>query len=341
MTRALRFPARAGERDPDGPVTIRRARWSDAAAAVQAFNDVFHLQRPPEYWERKFARSDGPVAFIAVDAAGRVFAQFAAWPATIRCDGARVPVLVPADVLGRRSRDAIRQKLFFRTQRAFHDYFGGEGLCAASIGFPNEVSIGVANVVKPLATLTRIPIFEVAPAAPAFWKRWWPGRSVTLLTYERTGPEFMGGVEAVWRARSATSAPPEGERTAEWARWRFDEVGKYYNAYRFHLVAGGGDCVGWCVTADTPGEFLFVDWHVAREDGPSYAALSDGMRQILERAGKPSGLAFASPAARAPFGPQLTWSDTGRAVPFAAQEYKAPVIPYADLRITFGDTDLR
>ncbi len=341
--RALRFSAIANEARPQGKISIREAEIDDASRVMEAFSATFGVARPGAYWTEKFVHHGRPCSVIAVDEAGIVHAQFAAYPATL-CDGQDTrPVLMSADVFARRSVHAIQAKLFVRTMQRFHDLFGFGGPFSAVLGFPNHVARGLYHRTLDIAADLRTKEYRyLRPRAPGRLPLVLVrtvGRRLGRLKVESAASmtdQFRTAAGRVHRARSA-AVLVEFHRDVAWLDWRYRRLSPYYGDYCFHVVSWFRRQIGWIVTRQMGSDICIVDWRFL----PTKTCLLEAaVAEIVSTSKADRTLALMSaPTHGECNGSQWRYADLE--IPFVAMLYNPISIPFEWLNLTYGDTDLR
>jgi len=251
-------------------VTLREYRPGDEAQILQTFNRLFagvdpgFRPRTPASWRWRFTdHPDGMRVMLAVDAGGRVLAQYAGLGVRVHTPSGELDVSHAVDSFcdpGARGGLA-RRGLFARVAEAYVARFcgAGQGRDALVYGLPVRTawSVGRAQsgyrLLRPLLRLEREP--GAASQRPA------PGVELEVRR------DFPPAVDELFE-RCTKGAGPMGAvalRDRRHLEWRFTAHPDH--DYRVGLAHRGGSLVGYAVlrqgTFDGRAGLLICDWLVA------------------------------------------------------------------------------
>lgn len=338
----VRFSVSDAELPPQGAFVIRDATESDAPGIMDGFNATFETERSPEYWLAKFNASPPPASLIAVDGAGKVYAQFSGYPATLNNRGRSDNALFAADVFARRATAAVSEGIFLKVFNQFCANHRAAGRFVGMVGFPNARVLALYQTTGHIAHASEVA--ELAFDIPS--KGWrFPlarlfGKRLRVRSFSDLAPEFLAAVDSVASARAAWKDVVEFERSAAWIDWRYRAVGRHQRAYGYHLVSVGGQLSGWIVTRPSKSDLLFVDWRFTSRGSTAAEVLGPAFTEVLRQNGASRGVALMSAHLRAEFGEILAWQQIG-SVPFAKVDFSPWTLDVPALSLNYGDTDLR
>jgi hypothetical protein len=338
----VRFSVSDTESPPQGAFVIRDATASDAPRIMDGFNATFEADRSPEYWLAKFNASPPPASLIAVDEAGKVYAQFSGYRATLNNRGRRDMALFAADVFARRATAAISEGIFLKVFNQFCANHHAAGRFVGMVGFPNPRVLALYQTTGHIAHASEIAEFALENE----FSRWrLPfgrlfGKRLRVRSFSDLNPEFLAAVDTIASMRAAWKDVVEFERSAAWIDWRYRAVGRRPRAYCYHLVSVRGQLVGWIVTRQSKSDLVFIDWRLASRGGAATEVLGAACTEVLRQSGASRGVALMSAHLRSEFGETLAWRQSG-GVPFAKVEFAPWTLDVSALSLNYGDTDLR
>lgn len=235
-----RFPASANTavKAAAPPIICRPYRPGDEQSIMKGFNEVFQLCRDTVYWRWKFCRDGPPPAMLAVDAEGRVQAQFAGVAGDWLIDGTRVPVIQICDVFARRDPVVVRGNVMRRTMQAFYAELPDAGYASVMFGFPNRTALKLhvsagptCEGAQPVGTCRRAAggVSDLRPVEGV--ERAAPSREALNALWERA------------RMRYGCAAP----RDAGWFQWRFQDRPDVNDYIPLGCWRGDGSLAAWLV----------------------------------------------------------------------------------------------
>lgn len=246
-----RFSAarRAGAPKAVPPITYRPYRPGDETSIMQGFNETFGLSRDEAYWRWKFCSTGPPLSMLAVDASGRVQAQFSGIRLNWVTHGTRLPVAQICDFFARRDPEVIRGRVMMRTLEAFQRELADGSDTALIFGFPNRTSAGLYNRhrafvegARPVRTLRR-DTDSPRRDAPA-------GGAVTR------GMPAQDYLDDLWR-RASERYRCACPRDAGWLYWRFRDRPDVDDYVVLSCVRGNEALASWLVLR-MEGETLWI-----------------------------------------------------------------------------------
>ena len=343
----VRFSASDSEAPPQGALVIRDAAEGDAAQIMDGFNATFETQRPPEYWNAKFNTAPPPASLIAIDEAGKVYAQFSGYPATLNNRGRNEPALFAGDVFARRAAEAIRDGIFLKVFRRFCIKHRAAGRFVGMVGFPNPRVLDLYQTTGYIAHASEVAEFALNIESVNDRTDRWPfsfrklfGNRFEIRSFAEMDPEFFSAADSIAGTRAAWNDVVEFDRSAAWLDWRYRVLGRHYGVYHYHLVLVRGALAGWIITRRTTSRMFFVDWRFASRGNAAAGVLGRAFTEVLRQSGVGEAVALMSPHLRAEFADSLAWRQINT-VPFAKVDFSSwnPDLPAISLN--YGDTDLR
>ena len=251
------------EQESCASVRIRALEASDEDAAVAALTRAFDLApdaplRVPGAWRRRyFENPAGTRAMVAVDAAGRVLAQYAGLPQDAWIDGERTTITQGVDSLADPELGRGLGSLFVRVGKRFAQDHGGRLGDGDPFmwGYPVREAwrigrrlLGYATIRSQLALVARVDDLR-------------EGNAAGVRVQEVTGfPAELDEWFASFRARYAAIC----ERTRSTLAWRYE--GQPQRRYRIALASVDGElrglAVGRAVVLEGARRFALCEWLV-------------------------------------------------------------------------------
>jgi hypothetical protein len=261
--RRQRFHVTDTQERPAGPIAIRKATAADADAIVQAFNETAATHQTASEWRRKFCRLGKLTSVIAVNSAGEVLAQYAAYPVRY-CTPTNGTLIgaVGADAFAVRRTEVVAGMVFLRVMRQYWSPDGCLGEYAFTCGFPNEIAHGIY-----VRTLKLRYDFALTKYVRTFgWiDRRFRASPMLQLSADR--------IDRLWR-RIRDRYSFSVVKDAEWYRWRF--IDNPRRSYRFvSLFDESGDLRGWAAVCKVDTSLVVVDLTIDPDDRAGFVKLQN------------------------------------------------------------------
>jgi len=196
-------------------LNLRPCVAGDEIAINAGFNRVFGSNRALTEWQWKYQEEpEGRWIIIAVDAADRVLAHYAAIPVRMRVGQLVVRAGQPVDSYSvpEARHGLAAARVYVRTVESFFASFGGPSGLALLFGFPGERHLRLG--------LARLGYDRMPPQPVGYWVR-----SAHRRKELQTGHEIRQGfdhhaIDELWR-RSAPRYEVAAVRDSAWLKRRF------------------------------------------------------------------------------------------------------------------------
>lgn len=330
---------------------IRAWQAGDEAPIMAGFNAAFGEQRDAAYWRWKYLHQGEALAWLCVDAQGRVLAQLAAHP--VRWHSAQGCWWVghAGDAFALRLPEVAHGKAMLRTIAAFHRAQQAQGHLALLFGFPSVTLQGLHGTMQPLQGdeqpvrrwewgIVRGP----RPLPQSSWPESIPGRNPLPQPLTWQSLPAAAALDALWQRcapRYALACP----RDSDWVHWRFVQRPDVRDYYFLYETGATGRLCAWAVLR-VLGDVLWVADLLWDGNEPALQRLLEACRDLgAARACTALAMWLQGDASASAVLQRMGWADTSATHPvrlFLHCYEQAPPAAWvrSALYLTKADSDL-
>lgn len=336
---------------------VRAWRSGDEEPIVTSFNEAFGEQRDAAYWRWKYLHGGTALAWLCLNAQGRVLAQLAAHPVRWHSERGEWRVGHAGDTFALRTPEAVHGRAMLKTLTAFHRERHAQGDLALLFGFPSVTLQGLHATLQPLQGDARavrrwecaVPGEGRAPGEGALRQQ----ASVAERARERCAVPrepllwqlpSPAALDALW-LRCAPRYGLACVRDSAWVHWRFVQRPDVQDYAFVHSLQPDGQLAAWAVLRELGGVLWLADLLWNGTDTALQALLAACQAQAMQRHCTRLALWLQGDAAATALLQRAGWQDTTASHPvrlFLHRYKQAPPAAWVrdTLYLTKADSDL-